>query len=42
MFIVGENLFAKFVHELIETKIDFSFDLIIQKLFAENSECVVG
>ena len=42
MFVVGENLFAKFVHQLFETKINFSFDLIIQKLFAENSECVVG
>lgn len=42
MLIVGENLFAEFVDELIETQIDFSFNFVIQKLFTENSQCIVS
>jgi hypothetical protein len=42
VFVVGENLFAQLIDELIETQIDFSFDFVVQKLFAENGQRIVS
>ena len=42
MFVVGKNLFAKFINKLVEAKIYFSFNFVVQKLFAENGQSIVG
>lgn len=39
---MGENLLAEFVNKLIEAQVDLRFHLVVEKLFAEHSEGVVG
>lgn len=39
---MGENLLAQFVNKLIEAQVDLRFHLVVEKLFAEHSEGVVG
>lgn len=41
VFVVRKNLFAQFIDKLIEAKVDFRFNFIVQKLFAEDCQSIV-
>ena len=42
MFVVGVDLFAQFVDELVEAQVDLSLDLVVQELLLEDGQRVVG
>ena len=42
MFVVGKNLLAQFVNELIKAQINFGLYFIVEKLFAEYGQGVMG
>jgi len=39
---MSKNLLTQLVDELIETQVDFSLHFVVQKLFAENSQRIMG
>ena len=42
MFVVGVDLFAQLVDELVEAQVDLSLDLVVQELLLEDGQRVVG
>ena len=42
MFVVGVDLFAELVDELVEAQVDLSLDLVVQELLLEDGQRVVG
>ena len=42
MFVVGVDLFAQLVDELVEAEVDLGLDLVVQELLLEDGQRVVG
>ena len=42
VLVVGVDLLAELVDELVEAEVDLGLDLVVEVLLAEHGECVVG
>ena len=42
MLVICKNLLAQLVDKLVKAQIDFGFDFVVQELFPEDGQGVVG